>query len=716
MTDPSRPDPFQTAALRASVLAGWRDSPTRFREDANAEDDLRVGAYRDRLLVELAQNASDAAAACQGAEGGPGGTVWLRLVDTNAGPELRVANTGAPLDADGVAALASLRASAKRAGHQVGRFGVGFAAVLAVTDAPRVVSTSGGVLFSALHTRAVAGEFDRLAELLAERGGEVPVLRLVWPVSIDEDPLPAGFDTDVRLPLRPEVDGPALLAEAAARAVDLLLALPGLTELRIGDPTAPGGGTWRRAEHDGRVDVHGPDGVSHWLIHRREGTLTVEQAARLGVESRIRPEWSVCWAVPVDGEGVPLPIDRAAGAEVLHAPTPTDERLSLPARLFATVPLEPSRRRLLPGPAGDAVLAAAAEEYPALVRLLDVEHRTALVPRPGFPRSDVDGKLREWLLAGLTGSAWLPGADGKIRPPVGSVVLDVPDEGLADALVDLVPGLLAWWLAEPRHAAALAALGVPRLAADDVVAAVSGVDRPVPWWSGLYAALDRWLAADSGITEALGALPVPLADGRTAIGPRDVLLPSAELGTAEELVELTGEIIGLKLAHPEAAHPLLRRLGARPAEAADVLDSPAIRDAVERSVADAESGGYQAGLAHTVLTLVRLSGTTQGERPWLAALALSDVDGEIRRADELVLPGSAMLAVLAADAVGPDAPLGILDGELAERWHAEVLRAVGVLDSFALVVDEEPTGPDHDLPDEEQWWSWATRSTPEPEF
>ncbi|HEX7661215.1 MAG TPA: hypothetical protein VF444_17220, partial [Pseudonocardiaceae bacterium] len=266
------------------------------------------------------------------------------------------------------------------------------------------------------------------------------------------------------------------------------------------------------------------------------------------------------------------------------------------------------------------------------------------------------------------------------------------------------------------HAAALAALGVPRLAADDVVAAVSGVDRPVPWWSGLYAALDRWLAADSGITEALGALPVPLADGRTAIGPRDVLLPSAELGTAEELVELTGEIIGLKLAHPEAAHPLLRRLGARPAEAADVLDSPAIRDAVERSVADAESGGDQAGLAHTVLTLVRLSGTTQGERPWLAALALSDVDGEIRRADELVLPGSAMLAVLAADAVGPDAPLGILDGELAERWHAEVLRAVGVLDSFALVVDEEPTGPDHDLPDEEQWWSWATRSTPEPEF
>jgi len=38
-----------------------RGSPTRFREDANAEEDLRLGGYRDRLLVELAQNAADAA-------------------------------------------------------------------------------------------------------------------------------------------------------------------------------------------------------------------------------------------------------------------------------------------------------------------------------------------------------------------------------------------------------------------------------------------------------------------------------------------------------------------------------------------------------------------------------------------------------------------------------------------------------------------------------
>src|SRR3982751_4324498 len=129
-------DPFGTARIRRRVLAAWSADPARFREDANAEEDLRLGGYRDRLLVELAQNASDAA-------GSAPGVLRITLVDG----ELRAANTGAPLTAAGVAALASLRASAKESG--VGQFGVGFAAVLAVSDAPRVVSVSGGAEVSA---------------------------------------------------------------------------------------------------------------------------------------------------------------------------------------------------------------------------------------------------------------------------------------------------------------------------------------------------------------------------------------------------------------------------------------------------------------------------------------------------------------------------------------------------------------------------------------
>jgi hypothetical protein len=131
-------DPFGTARLRRGVLDAWATSPARFREDANAEEDLVLGGYRDRLVVELAQNAADASA-----RAGTPGRLRLTLRDG-----VLAANTGAPLDAAGVESLSTLRASAKRDAHDtaVGRFGVGFAAVLAVTDEPAVV---GGTAESA---------------------------------------------------------------------------------------------------------------------------------------------------------------------------------------------------------------------------------------------------------------------------------------------------------------------------------------------------------------------------------------------------------------------------------------------------------------------------------------------------------------------------------------------------------------------------------------
>src|SRR5689334_11174930 len=160
-------DPFDTAAIRRRVLAAWADSPARFREDANAEEDLVRGGYRDRLLVELAQNAADAAL-----RAGVPGRLRLELDGDGEQEVLRAANTGAPLDAGGVQGLASLRASAKRdAPAAVGRFGVGFAAVLAVTEEPALLSTTGGVLFSAARTRAEAAALPGLADELDRRGG-----------------------------------------------------------------------------------------------------------------------------------------------------------------------------------------------------------------------------------------------------------------------------------------------------------------------------------------------------------------------------------------------------------------------------------------------------------------------------------------------------------------------------------------------------------------
>jgi len=670
-------DPFGTEQLRRAALQAWLSSPTRFREDANAEEDLVLGGYRDRWFVELAQNAADAAA-----RAGVPGELRVSVVDG----ELRVANTGEPLDADGVAALASLRASAKRDTPSVGRFGIGFAAVLPISAEPRVVSTTGGVAFSAEHTRRLLDDELGLREEVARRGGRVPVLRLVWPTGPDERP-PAGFDTEVRLRLEPGVDAAALVTEASAQATDLLLALPALRSIDIAGRVHD-----REDVEDGLVVLGQPDGRTRWRLVRRHGAMPAE--LRAAAEERHRPEWSVCWAVRVSSSDVPEPVLD----DVLHAPTPTDERLSLPARLLATLPVEPSRRRIRHGAAADYVLAQAVAAYPSLVGALPPEHRTALVPPAGFPRSDVDAVLRDGVVVALRAEAWLPAADGVSElGPARACVLDSPAPRLVELLGDLVPGLLAAALSEPAAAHAMVVLEVPRLGLADVVAAVSGVSRAPWWWRELYDALVPLVDVDPAAREELAALPVPLADGRTVTGPRSTLL----------LEGVHANLPGLRVVHPDAVHPLLLRLGAQQSGPRELLESPALREAVERSVDDAEAGLDTAPLVDTVLTLVTKAGAAPrpvegvGDAlPWLGALALHDDAGRPRRADELVLPDGALRAVLAADS-----PLGTLRSDLAGAYPRTALTAVGVLDGFAVLLDEEPTAPDHDLADEQQWWS-----------
>ncbi|MPY77200.1 MAG: molecular chaperone Hsp90 [Actinophytocola sp.] len=666
-------DPFGTATLRDAVVQAWRSSPTRFTEDANSEDDLRIGGYADRLFVELAQNAADAATLA-GVSG--------RLRVSVAGGELRVANTGAPLDADGVAALASLRASAKRGGLTVGRFGVGFAAVLAVSSEPMVVSRTGGVAFSDALTRSVVAELPELADQLRRREGAVPVLRLPWPT---EDVPPDRFATEVRLPLRPDVDVDALLAEIAAEIDDVLLTLPALTRIELP------GAVWTRSGA-GVVEI-ARDGepVRRWRVHETSGHFTAAQAATLGIEAV--PQWTALWALPVDASGRPDPLER----DVLHAPTATDERLTLPARLIASVPVEPSRRRVLAGPAVSVVLAAAADSYLDLVRSVSYQDRLALVPSSGFPASDVDDMLRELITERLRVSAWLPRSGGGELSGGGARVLDVDLPELGALLGEVLSDVAA--PVGPAVLRTLAPLGAGTLTVSEAVDGLAGITRSVRWWRGLYDMLTTALDTHAVSADALSGLPVPLIDGRLVTGVRGVLLPEF---AAPELLELLAEadVVGLHVADPDVAHPLLRRLGADGVDPPGLLAASALRSAVERSVQDASAGMDVGSLVRLVLWLVS-EGSGAG---WLGALALPADDGGWRRAGELVSPSSPLLDVLADDAIGDDAALDVVDKDFAAEWPDATLRSVGVLDTFAVVDDPEPVEPDHDLPDEREWW------------
>ncbi|WP_448627583.1 sacsin N-terminal ATP-binding-like domain-containing protein [Geodermatophilus sp. URMC 64] len=678
-------DPFDTAAIRRRVLAAWTDSPARFREDANAEEDLVRGGYRDRLLVELAQNAADAAT-----RAGVPGRLRLEL----AGDELRAANTGAPLDAAGVQALATLRASAKRDGPAtVGRFGVGFAAVLAVSDEPAVVSTSGGVAFSAARTRDEVAAIAALTGEFARRDGAVPVLRLPWPT---EGAPPEGFATEVVLPLRPGAHS-TVAAALEALEPELLLALPGLARIDVLADGVTRTLTCELSVPKARIS----DGTTTtWQVAQRTGELPAALLADRPIEERERRGYAVTWAVPLDGE---LP-----GRQVVHAPTPSDEPLSLPARLIAPFPLGPDRRHVLPGPVTDALVDVAADAYADLLAALPKDAAVLrLVPRVGLAAAELDAALGTAVLDRLRATAWLPvaGEADDVQRPDRAVALDDPTDERVAVLTGVVPGLLPATWSRRTDAPALTALGVRRIGLSDVVEAVRGVQRPPSWWAALYAAL-----ADAD-REELGALPVPLADGRTAHGAAGVLLPEAGL-PADRLGPL-----GLRLADPgavegPAARRLLERLGARPATAAAVLADPVVQAAVESSVDAVDEGEIDdpGAFAEAVLALVAAARPRPGELPWLAELALPDADGGWAPAGELLLPGSPLAAVLEEGA------LGVLDARIG--GDHEALRAVGVLDTFALVSAADPDELDVDGAEE---WADAVLDrlppgTPPPEW
>ncbi|MFI7669798.1 sacsin N-terminal ATP-binding-like domain-containing protein [Nocardia sp. NPDC049526] len=859
MSAVSAADPFETARLRAGVLAAWRDSPTRLREDAATEADLVRAGYRDRLLTELAQNAADAAA-----KAGVAGRVMVRLVDG----AVHISNTGAPLDLSGVHALTALRASGKAdPAASVGRFGVGFTAVRTVSDEIEVRSTTGSIRFShdltwkALRDNAIT--VPDPAETFTP-----PVLRLAWPT--DASP-PPDAETEIVLRLRSDVDPQSLLAAMRAEAVDLLLELPALQSIRIGDdeitstvtdlpiegphqrehedphpahgredfggalhphsrqgvpdgsgdtlanPTGghtdpssgyadpsrgqvdfsggnadpirshadptlghvdparggadpsdgrayPSGGHADRSDghadrSDGHADLIGPhdthdaefDGTDVDLSTGRSAGLRELRIDGPGSERRVWWEYRTArarWLLPLrDGRPV------SAAHDVLRAPTRSDEELSLPALLIADIPMQPDRRRVLPG----ARLAEFAQGYADFAHALPPRDRLVLVPTPGFARSEADGILREALIRELQTHPWLPvvtarsktsgetaarSASADTRSAVadqafsvrtaaasdaehgGSVgtdpwtAADLPGDArssapqtrhdatavplrasaftglsweLADLLDDIVGPLVVPELSGRAHGDALGVLDVHRLGLARLAELSAGLERSPKWWQSLYAALEPYVV-DPLAAEELGALAVPLADGRLVTGPRTVVL--------DDQLDVAIPVHWARLVHPGAVHPLLARLGARSATAEDLLSDPGLRAELEDRPGDPD----------TTDAVLRLAAHADPSAlpSWLGLLELPDTTGELLPADELLLPDAPLSTLLV-----PDSPFGTVATDPVDRYGAEALRAVGVGWDFSIVVETDPTGPDHHLDDEERWWSGLPEDPPE---
>ncbi len=695
--DPAQVDPFGTADLRERVLASWASSPARFREDANAEEELVLGGYRDRALVELAQNAADAAARTDL----PGRLLFRLRQDPDGPPVLEAANTGRPLDSDGVQALATLRASAKREEGTIGRFGVGFAAVLALTDRPEVLGHGRGVRFDVDASReallADAHGAPELAAELARRRGHLPVLRLPFPA---EGVAPEGYDTLVRLPLR---DGPAV--DAARRWLAelddaLLLGLPALAEIRVELPD--------------QAPVVLRDVAERWHVHRRHGRWTPEQLGDRPVEERHRLDWEVTWALPRDGRDPGL-------SGVLYAPTATREPMSWPGILVGAFPVESSRGQVAPGTVTSVLVAEAARGWADLVaeRVRDGEDLWRYVP-VGLPAGEFDARLREASVRALAATPLLrAAATGELLCPSDAAAVAPPAGTMTDVVCALAPARTGLVAAPASAAAALAALGVPRLPVADLVDGLPSAGSPEEW-RARYAALAPLADSPDG-REDLAGLPVPLADGRVVRGARGAVLAVGDT-QARALAHL-----GVRVVDPRAGHDLLRRLGVQEVDARGALDLEQVRAAVAEAARDGDvSARYdlddepfdpaarfretstdqgadgvpepvaqvgpadQDGLTPTVRAVLQLveaavdAGTLRpGDLPWLAEVPLPDAAGEPVPAGGLVLPGSRAADWLDLDEVTPVA------ATVTQRWLEPVLAALGVLTSLSLLRREE---------------------------
>ena len=351
----------------------------------------------------------------------------------------------------------------------------------------------------------------------------------------------------------------------------------------------------------------------------------------------------------------------------MHAPTPTDEPCTVPALLVATFPLDPSRRHVAQGALTEAVLDHAADVYARLAhgRAAAGHDALALVPT-GLAAGALDAALRDRIVDRLTRTPLLVSAapvdDGGLVVPERAVALagsSVHDPGALAALGRRVAALVV--LPTGRESQARA-VGVEIRSLADVVEDLPAASDG--GWVDLYEAL-ALLADDPQSREALGAVPVPLADGRVVRGARGTVV--LDPGLVERLGERALETLGrwgVRVVDPAAAHPVLERLGAQAPDALGLLTHDMVRQAVVE-LSDDESEADD--VVDTVLALV---GATEGTTlpsdalPWLGLLPLPAADGDRTPADSLVLPGSPAAQLL------DDRVLGTVSADAVDRWGA----------------------------------------------
>lgn len=295
------PDPALVSHVEDSyrrAMGSYRANPNLVREHVNLEESIRVGGYANRTLTELVQNAADALVGNLSAEFSGSGRIEV-VLDEKTGT-LYCANAGRPFSADGLTTLLHAYLSSKR-GDEIGRFGLGFKSVLAVSDKPEVFSRSISVAFK-------SEQAEREMRTISPSAKRVPVLRTATPIDANGqlaiDPvlqeLTEWASTVVRLPNLRDVD--RLSEEIRNFATEFLLFATAVREIRLRIIGSNGYETTHRSHPigDDWYAIQTPEGASsEWLLLDAMHQPSLEAQKEVG-EAISRDRIKVAVAMPRD--------------------------------------------------------------------------------------------------------------------------------------------------------------------------------------------------------------------------------------------------------------------------------------------------------------------------------------------------------------------------------------------------------------------------------
>ncbi len=459
---------------RENVRESYKARPQRLGADHN-EERQKTGDYAGRELLELLQNAADAAR-----ENGGGGCALLRLT-----PEgLLAANTGAVFTPRGVESLMLANLSAKPGGMSglIGAKGLGFRAMLNWSRSPFLLS---GDLALAFSPEIAASEVDRLSaesatvdeavrDFAARHNGVRPAPVLTFPAFgpafvaavsgqrlIGEARTLRGefYDTVIALPFTDESTATRARTEMGRLDHRFLLFVEALDEVILDD-----GETVRRfrAERGSTVELIVDDTEQRrerWIVATREGVLPPRATRRPEDPDRYHA-------------AVGMRVDQAHTAGFLHAFFPTTVPLPLPALFHASLALTDNRDQLQRSEDNDIVLAALAtlhveaaerqaQSAAAAKRWIGVYMLTAQPAGTVFPQALAAFEMA--LLAAAAEAELAPRSDGTLALPrdVRLTPVDIKFDWLPARLFSEVAAV-----ADHHQRNTLARLGASEIAAD----------------------------------------------------------------------------------------------------------------------------------------------------------------------------------------------------------------------------------------------------------